>query len=191
MTAALPAFTYQLLPELAETGDYRQLQGTWPLAAFDRGDDRFAVTAPMVYDLSLTNTGGAVLLRGTVSFSATTRCARCLEPASVSIEAPVEGYYLLNPGSRDPELDDDEVCEVGPHGIIDIAAALYAAVLCETPTVVLCREDCQGLCPVCGANRNLTDCGHTLPGDKPAPPAGGTSPVNPNNPFAVLQDLNL
>lgn len=43
---------------------------------------------------------------------------------------------------------------------IDLSGALLSAIVMETPFVVLCREDCAGLCPVCGANLNEEDCGH-------------------------------
>ena len=43
---------------------------------------------------------------------------------------------------------------------IDLSDAFLSALVMETPFVVLCREDCRGLCPVCGANLNEEDCGH-------------------------------
>ena len=54
--------------------------------------------------------------------------------------------------------------------------------LMETPFVVLCREDCKGLCPVCGENLNEHDCGHAaLIAERRAA----------SNPFAVLASLDL
>ena len=49
---------------------------------------------------------------------------------------------------------------VGDDNTVDLTDALFSALLMETPYVVLCREDCKGLCPVCGANLNEEDCGH-------------------------------
>jgi uncharacterized protein len=45
---------------------------------------------------------------------------------------------------------------------LDLALLARDAVVLELPQVPLCREDCQGLCPYCGANRNEIDCGHDL-----------------------------
>ena len=43
---------------------------------------------------------------------------------------------------------------------IDLSTLIRDAVLMDLPVRVLCREDCQGLCPVCGTDRNREDCGH-------------------------------
>jgi uncharacterized protein len=128
------------------------------------------------YELTLANTGEGVLLTGAVQAAGTTECARCLEEAAFEVRGSVEGYYIINPSSRDEELSDDEFTAVGPDGVVDLAIPITAALIYELPQIVLCREDCAGLCPVCGANRNEQDCDCA---DMPSP----------DHPFAALKGL--
>ena len=65
---------------------------------------------------------------------------------------------------------------------IDVSEPIMAAILMETPFVVLCREDCKGLCPTCGANLNEGDCGCA---------AKREAEKLAESPFAALADLNL
>ena len=65
---------------------------------------------------------------------------------------------------------------------IDLAEPIFAAILMETPYVVLCREDCKGLCPHCGANLNEGDCGCAEQMESVEAATG---------PFAALAGLNF
>ncbi len=65
--------------------------------------------------------------------------------------------------------------------IIDLEPLLNAAVLLETPLMPLCRPECLGLCPTCGANLNDGPCGC----------APGSAEPFRENPFAVLKNLDL
>ncbi|MDR3052488.1 MAG: YceD family protein, partial [Coriobacteriales bacterium] len=123
-----------------------------------RGAEEFLVLEGIAYSLQLHNTGGAVLLTGTVTVKVQTECARCLEPVVLALEGEVEGYYLLSARKEELDLEDDEFIIVEKDGVVDLAPPLFAAVLFETPQVVLCGEDCQGLCPICGINQNEQTC---------------------------------
>jgi uncharacterized protein len=58
---------------------------------------------------------------------------------------------------------------------IDLAPLAREYMLLDMPITPLCRPDCQGLCPVCGANRNRENCGHQ------------PDPIDPR--FSALKDL--
>lgn len=130
------------------------------------------------YQLTLTNTGEAVLLQGTLSALALTECARCLEEAQVDVEAEVQGYFLLDSADLDAGYEADEVDVVSPEGDIDLGPALQAALCFGTPSVVLCKEDCKGLCPKCGCDLNVESC---TCADEP----------DMDNPFAALLGLSF
>ena len=73
----------------------------------------------------------------------------------------MDGYYLFHEPERLAEDEDEADYElVSPDNTIDLSASLVSALVMDTPFVVLCRDDCRGLCPVCGANLNEGDCGH-------------------------------
>ena len=89
-------------------------------------------------------------------------CARCLEP----VEQPLEGTFdlIFRPGGVDNvpgehAITEDET-EIGYYeqsGLL-LEDAVREQVLLTLPGRTLCREDCKGLCPHCGINRNLASC---------------------------------
>jgi uncharacterized protein len=151
-------FIYRLLPELAETGDFTVLQGCLELAEFTKGAMLLRVQNGIRYNLHLSNTGSGVLLSGTAEADILTDCTRCLEEARLKLTAEVEGYYILDP--RDAEIaDQDDSAELlDETGMVDLAAPIIAALIYELPFIVLCREDCAGLCPKCYINLNHEEC---------------------------------
>lgn len=100
-------------------------------------------------------------------------CMRCLEPAALDLE--VEAREVDQPASEDSELrspyvSDDE---------LDLGRWAHDAALLALPTRLLCRPECAGLCPVCGASLNDAD-----PADHEH-----ESPRDPR--WAALDDLKL
>lgn len=138
------------------------------------GDETFRPLAPVEVDVTVTNTGSGLVARGRARLTAEAECCRCLEPFETVIEADVEGFYV-QPG-QEADLPDDQEYEVLSGRSIDLSNAVEAALAVEAPFAPLCGEQCAGICPVCGANRNESscDCAATTP-------AGG--------PFDVLRGL--
>lgn len=79
-------------------------------------------------------------------------CARCLEDAAASLR--IDSFEIHEPRAGDPELVSDFVSD--DH--VDLSLWATDAIGLEFPWRVLCRDDCKGLCPQCGANRNETAC---------------------------------
>jgi uncharacterized protein len=77
-------------------------------------------------------------------------CRRCLTDLSGTAVAVVDELYQIEPLDPDAYLIED--------GQLDLAPLVREVVLLELDTERLCREDCAGLCPVCGVDRNTTDC---------------------------------
>lgn len=130
------------------------------LAMYSLGAHDFVVVDGLNYNVVLTNTGDGILLTGIADARLQGVCDRCLEDAYLELSAPVEQYYLFEePHDQDPADNDDFDYElIGSKDVIDIAPALAAALIMETPFVVLCSTDCKGLCPMCGANLNIEPC---------------------------------
>jgi uncharacterized protein len=97
-------------------------------------------------------------------------CDRCLEPAVLPVEADFS--LLYRPASSSPEhgevlLHGPEV-EVGFYEGegLELSDVLREQVLLLLPMQRVCREDCKGICPVCGQNRNQMECRcHQEPAD--------------------------
>lgn len=112
-------------------------------------------------DLKLDAVVDGILVRGTVGVDLDLACARCL--AACSRHLNVEVAELFSHPDR-VELEDEieagyEILDAGTA--IDLTTLVRDALLIDLPLRVLCRDDCAGLCPSCGADRNARDCGHT------------------------------
>ena len=114
--------------------------------------------------------GETVHVYGEMDFQASARCALCLKEASKALHAAFDAVFALTPNPDNPDL---YLYEGKSVDLTDMAAD--AAVL-ALPMQWRCRPDCKGLCPVCGADRNVTSCSCRQDSGK-------------ENPFAVLQQL--
>ena len=174
----MQAFPQSIYPELVNLGGSRTLSGVLDEHSYEVGGMHIETPGGFEYRVTLTNTGEAILLRGTVSTQGTTDCARCLEPAQVDVQADVQGYFLLDPEELSQGYEEDEVDVVDANGDFDISYNILAAVCYATPFVVLCEDDCKGLCFTCGKNLNEGPCDC------------GVQP-DPLNPFAALAGLSF
>lgn len=113
---------------------------------------------------ALTRVGECVLLRATVRADVALECDRCAADFALDIQAPVEHLYCRErPQSADRDPDDvagDGEPEVTPYTgeVIDAGEAVREALLLALPMKRLCRDDCKGLCPHCGADWNQGAC---------------------------------
>lgn len=79
-------------------------------------------------------------------------CDRCLTPVATEIHFNIEERFSHT--GR-----DDEETETFSGDQIDLADYVKRGILEALPMKVVCREDCKGLCPVCGKDLNTGDCG--------------------------------
>lgn len=93
-------------------------------------------------------------LRGTFRL----RCARCLKDFTQPFDVEVHEMFVPAP---DEDVDD---YPLDPEGVIELDQMVRDAIGVEIPFSPLHSPDCQGLCPVCGGDRNLGEC----PGDHPS-----------------------
>jgi len=141
--------------------------------------------SPLHTRLRLVRVGEMVEVEGSVESIVRLGCGRCL----VDFEYPLVGRFALTFAHELPEITDEEGSEevelsaeemglILFHGDeIDLGEAIAEQVIMALPMRPLCREECRGLCPQCGANLNETDC-------------GCEKPVF-NSKFAALKDLKL
>ena len=172
---------------LANAGDTWSVAGHLDVPGYELGDHEFELPEGIDYDVVLTNSGEGILATGLLRAHVVGTCDRCLEPAEFDVAGEVDGYYLFEePEQLSDDEDEADFELVSPDRTIDLSGALLSALVMETPFVVLCREDCAGLCPVCGANLNEEDCGHAaqLEAEREADRLA-------SSPFAALAGLDL
>ncbi|MBB1510847.1 YceD family protein [Tessaracoccus sp. MC1756] len=99
-------------------------------------------------DLKLEAVVEGILVTGTATVQLHGQCARCLD--DIEDEASFDMQELFFYPGR--EVDEDESVVVDET--IDLDETLRDAVVLELPFTPLCSEDCLGLCPDCGFNRN-------------------------------------
>ena len=113
--------------------------------------------------------GNDVFVLGELRGAVVGPCSRCLE----TCEQPLGGEFHLTfvhdsvPGEGgETELHRGDMdLELLQGGSIDLDAVVAEQVFLQLPTHAVCSEECQGLCPLCGGNRNnvLCDCGDSAP----------------------------
>ncbi len=113
---------------------------------------------PLDVDLTAREVGDGVLVRGSLRTAVRLSCRRCLEPVEHELDAHVD-LLFAPPMEGEEEGDDGEVYPLPPRGdALDLTDAVREHVVLETPALALCREDCRGLCPSCGADLNQGAC---------------------------------
>jgi uncharacterized protein len=108
-----------------------------------------------------------IRVRGELRVQLAGECDRCLAAVPMSLQLPLSLLFLNEKnveGDEEQELNDDEVETSTFAGAgVDLVEVLREQVLLALPMHWLCREDCKGLCPVCGSNRNTQPCSCVLP----------------------------
>ena len=130
------------------SGEGRSLELDVPVDAFEFGGQRYEVDGGEVdarLDVSHTVSGYAFRLRFDAELEGP--CVRCLEIADQEVE--VDSREIDQPGGGEdlssPYFDEGE---------LDMRAWARDALALALPTQIVCREDCAGLCSVCGENLN-------------------------------------
>lgn len=110
--------------------------------------------SPIRLDLRLEAVVEGVLVTGTAEVDVVGECGRCLERIEDELVIDIQELYV-HPGS---DFDEEEASRMEGE-LIDLEPLVRDEVVLELPQQPLCREDCEGLCPTCGANLN-DDPGH-------------------------------
>jgi uncharacterized protein len=101
-----------------------------------------------------------VLVSGEIQATVPQVCGRCLEPFPARVRARVDVRVVPRPATGDSvELASDDLdVDFYKNDELDVGALIETETTLVLPMKPLCRDDCQGLCPVCGGNRNVTVC---------------------------------
>jgi uncharacterized protein len=138
---------------------------TYPAGEIDFSETGIVQKGPLKADgvaEMLPHTGEEVRVKGRVQTDLETECDRCLGRAAFHIDAPFDLFYRpIGEQSAEEEAAIDEgEAEMGFYempGLV-LEDILREQVLFQLPMQRLCSENCKGICPVCGVNRNETAC---------------------------------
>ena len=100
-------------------------------------------------------------VHGVLAGTFRSNCDRCLGRFDREVRLEVDVPVLLGeePEAADLEAEESALRVAADDAALDLAKPFGVVVLLEVPIKNLCREDCRGLCPGCGADRNAADCG--------------------------------
>jgi DUF177 domain-containing protein len=118
---------------------------------------------PCTVELEYRPSAGGFHFHATVTGSWDTRCHRCLEPVTHSVQGRFD--LMVRRGEDGGESSDDVVVLLPQQHEVVLDAYIHETVVVDAPMVVLCGDDCRGLCPTCGANLNHAGCTCETPGD--------------------------
>lgn len=140
----------------------------------------YVVRAPLQVSLSYYRAGTEIFISGSLEASTTAACSRCAE--EFELPSHRRFRYVLAPRAIGDDKDfalkaEDLEFSFYNGEEVDLTPLVREQALLALAERPLCREDCRGLCPHCGANLNQGDCG--------CRPAG----LDPR--FAVLRTLKI
>ena len=120
------------------------------------GDFPILQKSPVV--LTIANQENKTLfIRGSVDVTLSIPCGRCLEEVPTQLCFDIDKKLDITEGALvDDEMEENDYL-IGFE--LDVDKLVYAEILVNWPMKVLCKEDCEGICNVCGANLNKGDCG--------------------------------
>lgn len=140
---------------------------SYPLEIVDLPIDE--AKAQIIGEATLTNLDGFILARITGQATLSEPCSRCLKEVILAISLNFSREFKTarsldsarddppTQGLRRASQNDEEMYPI-EDGKIDLTPPLTEEIIANIPIKVLCREDCQGLCPKCGANLNDNPC---------------------------------
>lgn len=126
------------------------------MTCFESGMGNFEIISKSPISFIFTNVGdGKARLTGTAELTFRAVCDRCLTEVPVTLNLEFD-RMVTSPGVEDENADDLGFMD-GYQ--LDVEAFLHNEILVNWPVKILCKEDCRGICPVCGQNRNREECG--------------------------------
>ena len=128
------------------------------LTSFESRLGEFSILQKSPVVLTITNQENKTLfIRGAVDVTLSIPCGRCLEEVPTQICFDIDKKLSIEEsGLLDDEMEETDYL-IGFE--LDVDKLVYAEILVNWPMRGLCKEDCEGICKVCGANLNKGDCG--------------------------------
>lgn len=127
----------------------------------EAGDEAFVLADPVTGRVRFDHAGNRVVLKGAIRTALRAVCARCLEEFDLPIAEEVLVVFTAVSEKVDrEELEAESLSmELIRGENIDLWPVIEEQLVMARPIKALCREDCRGFCPKCGADLNAGPCG--------------------------------
>lgn len=144
---------------LTSEGKTEEVTVPLELESFNSKLGDFAVTDKTPIAFTFTNIGmGKAKMEGSADVSFEAKCDRCLTEVPVSLKLSFE-RVLISPDVVTEDEEEADSRQIMEGYQLDTEVLMYQEILANWPMKILCKEDCKGICPVCGQNRNIRECG--------------------------------
>ncbi len=153
---------------LQSEGEAFEARYTGPMEPVDCGSESYAFPDGVQVIVEYRFDGEGVIVTGSFKGQTPVECARCLKPVQYTVSLKFAEYFSRQPEEGMYEFAGEE---------LGLDRMIGDNVILTLPMRFLCREDCEGLCPLCGKDLNEGPCGC-----KPQ--------IDVTNPFYGLSQLN-
>lgn len=138
-----------LVSEVRNAGRLDQNVTVDPILFLGKPPEYVHFRQPLNLSASATLTGADVIVSGDIATTLGFTCGRCLE----EFDRPYKAEFQQVFNAEETE--------------IDLSADIQEVIFVDLPLIPVCREDCKGLCPTCGKNRNTSNCGCVQTNESP------------------------
>lgn len=132
-------------PKKSAAGTTAKVKTTFSLEPISVRSRGFFFPSPLELDVALFFQEESIYMQGELRLTIGMSCSRCLEEMTMDFTIPLSEEF-----QRDGEEVEEEA--------IDVTAVVLENILLEIPQKPLCHEDCKGLCPCCGEDKNTKEC---------------------------------
>lgn len=149
---------FDILDVISTADKKRKIPVTTEMSEVSVSGGRVPITDIKPFSICLTNDNNKqLLISGDTTLDVVVPCDRCLSDVDVTLQIAIDRKIMLADGHVQ-FAEDEENTFLEEHEL-DVDRLIYDEILVNWPTKVLCKDDCKGICPVCGQNWNQQDCG--------------------------------
>jgi uncharacterized protein len=125
-------------------------------------DERVQLAEPASVKGKVRLSGNEVFVNGHIDTRAQVECDRCLKTVELPVSADFALDYITGSDYESTEVAELTEAELSVSVFdgeaIDVDEMVKEQILLAVPTRALCREDCKGICPECGIDKNHGEC---------------------------------
>ena len=130
---------------------------TFITKSIDIGGREIFFSKPIEVTADIYRADGSIYLDGKVTYEYTESCSRCLKEFNKEVKGALFGRLIeKNKDFNEDEVEEDVIYYKGDT--LDLTEDVISTVVLSLPMKSLCREDCKGLCPICGKDLNKGKC---------------------------------
>ena len=140
--------------ELRRAGEQTNRHLEWEMSPIDMNGHSFVFTKPIIVDMGLVFDGEGFNLQGELHSELLMNCTRCNKEFKQPFGIEFSERFVK---ASQTEAEDEE-CYPFSGETLDLDQMILDLIILNAPVYGLCKEDCKGLCPVCGCDLNITQC---------------------------------